>query len=108
MQQEEVDPVEMQPIYDRIHLSKLGTISNYQAAMDKVGLGHFEFLDASDNVASHYGSVREVLVEKGQQIGLSEEYQRKMEAGLLTWRELAPKNIRWGFVVAQKVAKIDN
>lgn len=108
MQQEEVDPVEMQPIYDRICLSKLGTISNYKAAMDKVGFGNFDFLDASSNVAAHYGSVREVLLEKGQSIGLSEEYQKKMEDGLLAWRELAPKNIRWGFCMAQKVAKVES
>lgn len=107
LEHEQVDPIEMKPIYDRICLSRLGTVSNYKTAMDKVGFGNFDFLEASGNVANHYGTVREVLLEKGQAIGLSKEYQKKMEAGLLTWRELAPKNIRWGFIVAQKVNKVN-
>lgn len=107
MQQEEVDPVEMQPIYDRICLSSLGSISNYKLAMDEAGFGNFEFKETSSNVSAHYGTVLEVLKEKGQSIGLSPEYQKSMESGLATWRELAPKNIRWGFMMAQKVKQIE-
>ncbi|CAB9512497.1 Sarcosine/dimethylglycine N-methyltransferase [Seminavis robusta] len=103
MQQEIVDPDEMKPIYDRIHLSKMGTVSNYKQAMEAAGFDNFDFLpNASTNVSAHYGSVCTVLEEKGDELGISDEYQQKMKAGLITWRDLGEKNIVWGFVVAQK------
>jgi sarcosine/dimethylglycine N-methyltransferase len=102
MQQEEVDQVEMQPIYDRIHLDKLGTVSNYKSAFEQAGFTNFSFEEHSSNVSTHYGTIREVLHEKANGIGLSEEYTEKMSAGLQVWKELAPKNIVWGFVCAQK------
>lgn len=108
MQKEDVNPVEMQPIYDRIHLSKMGTVANYKQAMNEFGFRKFEHLPASSNVSTHYGTIREVLLEKGDKIGLSKEYQTKMEAGLRAWRDLAPKNIDWGFVMAQKLEKVEN
>lgn len=106
LQGESVDPVAMQPIYDRIHLSKLGTVSNYQDALEKAGFSNFGFEEHSPNVAVHYGSVREVLLEKADEIGISKDYATKMESGLRTWRDLAPENIRWGFLSAQKTQKI--
>ena len=108
MQQEQADPSEMAPIYERIHLSKMGTVSNYKDAMDKVGFRKFDFLQAaSTNVSNHYGTVCQVLEEKGDALGISPEYQERMKAGLTHWRDLAIKNIVWGFVVAQKCAKVD-
>lgn len=106
LQQEVVDPVEMQPIYDRIHLSKLGTVSNYKESMEGIGFRKFGFEEHSSNVSAHYGTVREVLLEKGDSIGVSKEYAEKMESGLCTWRDLAPKNIVWGFTMAQKTIKV--
>jgi sarcosine/dimethylglycine N-methyltransferase len=107
MQQEEVDPVEMQPLYDRIHLSKLGTVANYKEALAKNGFTNFEFESHSENVASHYGTVRQVLLEKKGKIPVSEGFLNTMEVGLATWEKLAPKNIVWGFVMAQKTEKIN-
>ena len=106
MQHEVVDPEKMKPIYDRIHLSKMGTVSNYKAALEANGFTDIQFEAHSSNVASHYGSVREVLLEKGDSVGVSKEYATKMEFGLRTWVELAPKNIVWGFVSAQKTKMI--
>ena len=107
MQQEEVDAEEMQPIYDRIRLSKMGTVSNYQSAMSEVGFSKFKFNSLSPNVSEHYGSILEVLNEKGPSMGLSDEYSANMTKGLTMWRDLAPKNLVWGFVVAQKTEKVD-
>jgi sarcosine/dimethylglycine N-methyltransferase len=107
MQQEEVDPVEMQPLYDRIHLSKLGTVGNYKEALAENGFTNFEFEAHSENVASHYGTVRQVLLEKKGKIPVSEVFLNRMETGLSAWEKLGPKNIVWGFVMAQKTEKID-
>lgn len=106
MEQEVVDATEMQPLYDRIHLSKLGTVSNYKACLEESGFTKFEFLEHSKNVASHYGTVREALIEKRDTIKVSAEFLNRMEAGLAVWQELAPKNIQWGFIVAQKTKKV--
>lgn len=106
MEKEVVDPVEMQPIYDRIHLSKLGTVSNYQSALEEAGFSGFQFIEHSANVSSHYGSVLEVLADKGEAIGISKDYHQKMAFGLATWRDLSKENIEWGFVLAQKTKKV--
>jgi len=106
MQQEQVDAAEMQPIYDRIHLSQLGTVRNYKDVMELVGFTGFTFEPHSTNVPAHYGTVREVLMEKGDSIGVSKEYATKMEAGLRIWQDLGPKNILWGFTMAQKTKKV--
>ena len=108
MQQEDADPEEMKPIYERIHLSKMGTVANYKSAMESVGFRNFDTLLAdSSNVASHYGTVLKVLEEKGEEIGIGKEYRERMGSGLSIWRDLAKKNIVWGFVVAQKCVKVD-
>jgi len=102
MQQEDVDKEEMQPIYNRLYLSGMNTVSSYKKALESAGFTNFEFLPHSSNLAGHYGSVLEVLQEKGDILGLSKEFQGRMKAGLVVWRELAPKNLVWGFVLAQK------
>jgi sarcosine/dimethylglycine N-methyltransferase len=107
MQQENVDQEDMQPIYDRINLSKMGTVLNYKSALEECGFTEFEFESHSENVALHYGSVLEVLEEKGKDVGISDDYMNKMKCGLKTWKELAPKNIVWGFTSAQKTKKVE-
>ena len=105
MEQELVDAAEMQPIYDRIHLSKLGTVSNYKTCLEQAGFTKFTFEPHSENVSSHYGTVRKVLLETGDSLPLSADFIARMSAGLATWEKLAPKNIVWGFMFAQKTEK---
>jgi sarcosine/dimethylglycine N-methyltransferase len=107
MQEENVNPEEMQPIYDRINLSKMGTISNYKNALTECGFSNVETDLFSHNISEHYSSILEVLQEKGQAIGLSPEYQTKAESGLQMWKTLAPNNIVWGFLAAQKTRNVD-
>jgi len=107
MQKPVVDPKVMQPIYDRIHLSSMGTVENYREALEEVGITNFDFHAFSMNVPAHYGSVRKVLQEKASAIGLSPEYAQKMEAGLQSWVTLGPQNIEWGFVMSQKTEKLN-
>lgn len=106
MEHENVDKEEMQPIYDRIHLSKLGTVSNYEKCLSKAGFTKFHFEPHSENVSVHYGTVRKVLQEKGDSLPLSKAFIERMSAGLAMWEKLAPKNIEWGFVCAQKTEKL--
>jgi sarcosine/dimethylglycine N-methyltransferase len=107
MQAEQVNEEEMQPIYDRINLTKMGTVSNYKAALEACGFDNFTVDLHSENIAEHYGSVLTILNEKGGSIGLSEQYQAKAKKGLQVWKDNAPGNIEWGFIAAQKTRKVD-
>jgi SAM-dependent methyltransferase len=106
MQEEKVDAKEMQPIYDRIHLTKMGTVSNYQSALEECGFTDFSMNAFSENIPMHYSKINEVLAEKGPQIGISEDYMTKATKGLATWTKSAPNNVAWGFVTAQKTKKV--
>jgi hypothetical protein len=75
MQEENVNLEEMQPIYDGINLSKMGTrISNYKNALTECGFSSVETDLFLHTISEHYSSILEVVQEKGQDIGLSPEY----------------------------------
>jgi sarcosine/dimethylglycine N-methyltransferase len=97
----------MQPIYDRINLSKMGTISNYKAALEECGFTNISTDLHSENISTHYGHVLEVTQDKGKSIGLSELYLTSAMAGLKVWKEKSPGNIVWGIIAAQKTHKVD-
>ena len=107
MQEEIVDADEMKPIYDRINLSKMGTVANYRSALTEHGFTNFTTDLHSENIATHYGKVLDVTKDKGRAIGLSETYLRKAEAGLHLWQTNSPGNIVWGILAAQKTNKVD-
>lgn len=108
MQEETVADAElMQPIYDRINLSKMGTVSNYQDALCMCGFSNFMTELHSENIPIQYGNILTALEEKGDEIGLSRQYQDKAKKGLQVWRDNSPGNIVWGFVAAQKTRKVD-
>lgn len=98
---------DMQPIYDRINLSKMGTVSNYKSALEECGFTNITTDLHSENIATHYGHVLEVTEEKGASIGLSESYLKSAKAGLKVWKEKSPGNIVWGIIAAQKTHKVD-
>ena len=98
---------EMQPIYDRINLSKMGTVSNYKCALEACGFTNITADLHSSNIPTHYGKVLEVTREKGASIGLSSAYLEKAEAGLKVWKENSPGNIVWGIIAAQKTHQVD-
>jgi sarcosine/dimethylglycine N-methyltransferase len=108
MQEETVANAElMQPIYDRINLSKMGTVSNYQDALETCGFSNFMTELHSDNIPIQYGNILTALEERGDELGLSRQYQDKAKKGLQVWRDNSPGNIVWGFVAAQKTRKVD-
>jgi sarcosine/dimethylglycine N-methyltransferase len=107
MQEEQLaDPDSMQDIYDRINLTKLGTVGNYKDCLKKSGFSNFSVETFSDNISTHYGKVFDILQDKGDALGISKEYQTKAGAGLSVWRDSSKGNIVWGFVAAQKTTKV--
>ncbi len=98
---------DMQPIYDRINLSKMGTVANYKSALEQCGFTNIWTDLHSENISTHYGHVLEVTEEQGASIGLSESYLESAKAGLKVWKEKSPGNIVWGMIAAQKTHKVD-
>ena len=99
-------PADMQPIYDRINLTRMGTVSNYTSALEDHGFSGIATDLHSENIPIHYGHVLEATLEKGASIGLSEEYLAKAIAGLEMWKEKSPGNIAWGIIAAQKTPTV--
>lgn len=107
MQEEELaDPDAMTAVYDRINLSKMGTVANYKECLESSGFSNFSAETFSDNISTHYGKVLEVLQEKGDELEISKDYQAKAGAGLTVWRDSSEGNIVWGCVAAQKTRKV--
>jgi len=101
------DHTKMQPIYDRINLTKMGTVSNYRKALEDLGFTEFSSTLFSENIPKHYGSILEVLTEKGKSYDISDTYMAKASKGLEMWKTNAPGNISWGFIAAQKTKKVE-
>ena len=65
---------EMLPIYDRIHLTEMGTVYNYIDAMKEFGFISVASVEySSDDVSNHYGSLHQVLLEQKEALGVSKE-----------------------------------
>jgi sarcosine/dimethylglycine N-methyltransferase len=99
---------EMLPIYDRIHLTEMGTVSNYVDAMKECGFTSVEATPySSSDVSNHYGSIHQVLLEQKDSLGVSKEYFEKTEQGLRRWRDGAKDKLVWSLFCGQKTRKVD-
>jgi len=79
----------LQPIYDRIHLSTMGSPGFYREELRKNGLTELEFDDNSSQLPRHYGRVHKELERREPQLGglVSQEYIDRMKKGLQHWVE---------------------
>ena len=100
MQSDDADSAKLQPVYDRIHLSSLGSPGFYREQAKKHGLEELDFEDYSYQLTNHYSRVREELDKKQEacrQAGVSQEYIDRMKNGLEHWVENGKKgNLAWG------------
>ncbi|CAM9665166.1 unnamed protein product, partial [Ectocarpus sp. 12 AP-2014] len=110
MQAEHADPKDLKEVYQRIHLDDMATPESYAEWGKAHGLEFVEFVDMTDNVALHYGAVREVLVSRrGNLDGVEDEFIDNMARGLDAWTSAAGRDlIRWGCLVFTKPEKASN
>ncbi len=105
MQSEDADREALKPVLERIRLDSLGSLDFYRKTAAEFGLEEVEYVDLSEHLARHYGTVlqelrknRETLLEK-----CGETYVENMEKGLEHWVENANKgNLKWGIFVFRK------
>lgn len=107
MQSETCNLEQMGPVFKRIHLDDMGSVSKYKRWGADAGLVFEEFEDHTEQLARHYGSVRAILSnihESGTLKGkVSPVFVERMVNGLASWVEQAGnKNLAWGYVVFRK------
>jgi sarcosine/dimethylglycine N-methyltransferase len=97
----------LQPVYDRIHLSSLGSIGFYRQAAARHGLREVDIIELTGNLVTHYGRVREELERtRGELDGkVSEAYIERMLTGLGHWVDAGGKGfLSWAIMHFRKPA----
>ncbi len=106
MQSDDADPAQLQPVYDRLQLTSLGSFRFYREAAEGIGFETVEQEDLTHNLRTHYARVREDMLanyDKLRESGASAEYLDKMAVGLENWVKAADQgNLAWGIQVFRK------
>ncbi|WP_420563606.1 methyltransferase domain-containing protein [Thalassobaculum sp.] len=106
MQADDVPEGVLQPVYDRLQLTSLGSMRFYREAASAVGLETVEQREMTNQLRTHYDRVREDLVtnyDKLRDSGASAEYLDKMIVGLENWVKAADAGyLAWGIQIFRK------
>ena len=97
----------LQPIFDRIHLSSLGSFAFYRAQAERLGWEELAVIDLTENLVAHYGRVAETLREQRDALKgkVSDDYIDRMLAGLGHWVDGGQKgHLSWGIMHFRKPA----
>jgi SAM-dependent methyltransferase len=96
----------LQPVYDRLQLSSLGSPGYYRETAKALGFEIIRQDDMTDQLRTHYDRVREDLVanyDKLRKAGASAEYLDKMIVGLENWVKAADAgHLAWGIQLMRK------
>jgi sarcosine/dimethylglycine N-methyltransferase len=105
MQADDCPPGVLQPVYDRIHLSSLGSIGFYREAAARHGLEEVAVEPMTDQLRNHYDRVRRELEARYDEMTAkaSQDYVDRMLTGLQNWVEAADKGyLAWGILHFRK------
>ncbi len=95
----------LQPIFDRIHLSSLGSFAFYREQAKRLGWEEVEILDLTENLITHYSRVAETLREQREALKgkVSDDYVERMLTGLGHWVEGGRNGyLSWGILHFRK------
>ena len=100
MQADDAPEDKLQPIYDRINLSSMGSPSFYRQKAKECGLTEEEFEELTPHLTNHYARVREEMHRKYDKLkanNVSDDYIQRMDKGLQHWVEGGKKGwLVWG------------
>ncbi len=88
-------------VYDRLHLTSLGSIAFYRQQAAGLGFQERDILDLSPQLGRHYGRVHEELSRRRRELEkvVSPSYVANMLAGLRAWTDAAKKGyLAWGIL----------
>jgi len=99
MQTPDCNKETLQPVYDRIKLSSLGSPDFYEKEFQKHGFKMIDFKEMPDVLINHYAKVREETIKNESWLKnyVSEQYISNMKTGLKHWVEGGKAgNLTWG------------
>ena len=99
MQADDVPDGVLQPVYDRLNLSDLGSMRFYREAAHAVGFDVVGQVDMVGNLRTHYQRVLEELEARRGELEeqASAEYLDTMQVGLKNWVSAADDgHLAWG------------
>lgn len=106
MQSDDAPTDKLQPIYDRIHLDSLGSPGFYHETLTGLGLEEVAWEDHGEQLPRHYARVKRELEaneDELRQRGVSDDYIRKMKAGLQHWVDGGRRgDLEWGIFLFRK------
>lgn len=105
MQADDVDPKNLQAVYDRIHLSNLGSLAFYKKCASLNGLNEIGFDDHTPQLVTHYTRVHEELSAQRNTLKgkVSDGYIDRMLVGLNAWVEAGKAgDLVWGILHFKK------
>ncbi|HZD88656.1 MAG TPA: methyltransferase domain-containing protein [Pseudolabrys sp.] len=105
MQADNCPPGVLQPVYDRIHLSSLGSVKFYREAAARHGLDLVDVRPMPDQLRNHYARVKVELQSRYDEMVkvASKEYVDRMLVGLQNWVDAADKGyLNWGILHFRK------
>lgn len=95
----------LQPIFDRIHLSSLGSIDFYDQAAAEAGLVPGPREELAEMLPAHYGRVRDELTSRRKELKgiVSDDYADRMIEGLSAWVDGGKSGwLSWGILTYDK------
>ncbi len=95
----------LQPVYDRIHLSSLGSVKFYRTAAARHGLELIDVRPMPDQLRNHYARVKVELQARYDEMVkvASKDYVDRMLVGLQNWVDAADKGyLNWGILHFRK------
>ncbi|MCV7315764.1 methyltransferase domain-containing protein [Mycolicibacillus parakoreensis] len=107
MQADDVPDGVLQPVYDRLNLTDLGSLRFYREAALAVGFEVVDQIDLVHNLRTHYDRVREELENRRAELEQksSPDYLEKMLVGLKDWVDAADNGyLAWGIQRFRKPA----
>ncbi len=91
----------LQPIFDRIHLSSLGSFGYYRDTAAKLGFEEVACTDLTDQLRTHYARVARELKSRYDEMvsRASQDYVDRMLVGLKHWVDGADRGyLSWGIL----------
>jgi len=95
----------LQPIYDRIHLSSLGSVEFYRETLGTLGMTEAGVEFETEQLRTHYARIREELAVRRDELegAVSDDYIDRMLVGLRNWVEGADRGyLAWAIMHFEK------
>ena len=105
MQKDGVQPDDIRPVLDRIHLDTMGSIPFYRRELGELGFREEEVEGLTTHLIRHYTQVRRQIIARDEDLAAvcTRDYIERMKAGLQHWIDAGQAgNLEWGILVFRR------